>query len=714
MRAISPTKLVWAVAVVWLAFASSSTSESPAHPSLSFYGMPGVIDMPTATSLPDGQIALSTSFYGKTLRNTFAFQITPRLTGSFRYSILEEYLGSGSTLFDRSFDFQYRFLDETAWRPAMAVGIRDLGGTGIFGAEYFTATKSFSSGLTVTGGLGWGRLGSYNGFTNPLSLLNDGFKTRPAVVTAVDTGKIALNRFFRGDAALFGGINWQVNQRLAFRAEYSSDAYVEEERRGSFEHRSPFNFGLNYRFDNGVDLGAYYLYGSEVGVLLSYSFNPKTPRLPGGREGAPMPVAVRPTSGSGAASWTQAWATRPDSAAQTRRAMADALDAQNLELEALSLTGGTATLRLRNDHYDAEAQAIGRAARVMTQVLPASVETFTIIPVVQGIETSAITLQRSDLEELEFAPDGAWQSFVRARITEARDFRFADTDFAEAAYPQFKWDLGAYLAPALFDPDNPVRADLGAQLSASWSPSPGLVFSGQLRQPVIGNLDESTRVSNSVIRHVRSDIVLYDQQSDLEISYLTADYFFRPGTNLYGRVTAGYLERMYGGVSAELLWKPVDSRLALGAEINYARQRDFDVLWGFQDYETITGNASAYYEFGDGFVGQVDVGRYLAGDWGATFTLDREFSNGWRVGAYFTLTDVSYSDFGEGSFDKGIRLTIPVSWLSGEPTQKYFSTVIQPVTRDGGARLNVRNRLYELTRGYHSQSLNNRWGRFWR
>ena len=46
----------------------------------------------------------------------------------------------------------------------------------------------------------------------------------------------------------------------------------------------------------------------------------------------------------------------------------------------------------------------------------------------------------------------------------------------------------------------------------------------------------------------------------------------------------------------------------------------------------------------------------LAGDYGSTFSLSRTFNNGWEIGAYATLTDVKFSTFGEGSFDKGITL----------------------------------------------------------
>ena len=171
---------------------------------------------------------------------------------------------------------------------------------------------------------------------------------------------------------------------------------------------------------------------------------------------------------------------------------------------------------------------------------------------------------------------------------------------------------------------------------------------------------------------------------------------------------------MYGGVSAEVLWRPVNSNFALGAELNYVKQRAFDQLFGFQSYVVMTGHLSGYWNMQNGFHAQVDVGRYLAGDYGATFALDRTFNNGWKVGAFFTLTNVPFSSFGEGSFDKGIRITIPVAWATGKPTKDVRQLELKPITRDGGARLSVRNRLYGITSDYHGDRLKRRWGRFWR
>ena len=72
---------------------------------------------------------------------------------------------------------------------------------------------------------------------------------------------------------------------------------------------------------------------------------------------------------------------------------------------------------------------------------------------------------------------------------------------------------------------------------------------------------------------------------------------------------------------------------------------------------------------------------------------------------------MSAEDFGEGSFDKGINLTIPLNWLAGYSSRKVYSTTIRPVTRDGGARLAVNGRLNALVRDYHTKRMDAQWER---
>lgn len=701
--------------LTWVLFCGMAQAEQM-RTTLNFYGLPGMIDLPNATSMPDAELALTSSYFGGTLRNTLSFQLTPRLTGSFRYSRISKLDPTqvNNALFDRSFDLHYRFIDEGRIRPSFAVGLRDLAGTGIYSSEYIVASKTFTPRFRASAGIGWGRLAGRGSFTNPLGVLDKRFETRPAGFIG-GGGQFSTNQWFRGPTSLFAGFEYQATDKLLITGEYSPDLYARETAAGTFTPKSGVNLGAKYRYSKALDIGAYYMYGSEVGFTLSYTLNPKRSPSGSGLDPAPNPVNVRPSRASDPGSWGTEWVTDTASLPVLRDNVKLALAQEGLELEALATTGTTAQVRFRNPTYGQTAQALGRAARALTRALPNSVETFVLLPLSQGVPTTATTIRRSDIETLEYAPDGSWQSFVRADTVDAGDL--GRTTPIEGLYPRFNWGLGPYARPEFFDPDNPVLIDVGAKLTARYEPTPGLVFSGELRQKIAGNLDKSRLVRPYPVGApppVRTDNHRYNQHGDLTIESLTAEYFFRPGPNLYGRVSAGYLERMYGGVSAEILWKQPGNRLSLGLEVNYARKRDFDQHFGFQNYGLVTGHASAYYDFGNGFQGQLDVGRYLAGDWGATVALDREFDNGWKVGAFATFTDVSSAEFGEGSFDKGIRLTIPTSWTLGKPSRKTQTATIRPVQRDGGARLKVDNRLYDLVRGDSSPDLAGSWGRFWR
>ena len=58
---------------------------------------------------------------------------------------------------------------------------------------------------------------------------------------------------------------------------------------------------------------------------------------------------------------------------------------------------------------------------------------------------------------------------------------------------------------------------------------------------------------------------------------------------------------------------------------------------------------------------KIDLGHYMAGDKGGTLTIKRDFPNGWEVGGLVSITDASFQEFGEGSFDKAIFFKIPLN-----------------------------------------------------
>ncbi len=674
----------------------------------------GLIDMPTAEMAPDAQLSTTVSFYGSgrnsTTRTTLTFQVLPRLSASFRYSGIGGIMPDPgrptfNTLYDRSFDLRYRLVNEGRYIPAIAIGLQDFIGTGIYGGEYLVATKTIASRFRVTGGIGWGRFGSNGSFgstgTRPNTLLGEG-------------GIPTYDRWFRGDVAGFAGVSYAATDKLSFGVEYSSDGYDREQRDGNIDRESSFNLTASYQVSEALRFDAYSLYGDEVGASVTVSLNPRSPAIKGGAEGAPLPVAPRAPGAAADLGWTA------NTARQTgaRATLASLLEREGIALHGMDLDGTRAHVQIRNTRYGQRPQALGRTARAMTRSLPASVEVFTITQMVQGQPAGSATFLRSDLERLENAP--ATDILARAVIADGLSYSDGVT-LSEDAYPRFEYGIGPFLRFSVFDPDNPVRFNAGVQARGKYHFAPGWVASGSISQKVLGDLGSVSLPGASGLARVRSNVALYSQTDTPTLDHLTVAKYGRPAKDFYSRVTVGYLERMYAGASAEILWKPVNSRLALGAELNYVQPRDFDQQFGLRSRSTTggvipewNGHASAYYDIGYGFHGQLDAGRYLAGDYGATVALDRVFANGWSVGAYATKTDVSSATFGEGSFDKGIRIEIPLAWGVGTPTMQTSRTTLQSLSRDGGARLDVDGRLYDTIKETHAPSLAKTWGRFWR
>jgi hypothetical protein len=780
-------------------------------PSLNTFGSPGLIDMPTAHQMPNGTLATTISYANQSIRSTLNFQITPRLSGVFRYTGTKDFKPALTAArrdehYDRSFDVRYQLAFEGQYRPAITVGIQDFAGTGFFSGEYLVASKRFGPRVKVTTGLGWGRLAQRGAFENPLGIIADRFKTRPPILETDEyNGRPQFGLWFRGPAAPFAGVEWTLpNNKVRLKVEYSSDAYLRERTADPnyIDIKSPLNFSAEYKIAPNTSLSAHLIAGNEIGLRFSTAINPNRPAVTG-REEAPFPIRNRqqiftqqralfgdviavgdvasdhagqvPThkieqSPSGvriahvsgrcdpaaareidaqqgvidlvlfenragvvdcsvvtrpagqtyveAVSARQPLLTHGTQVSDTKvnaivSRLQKLVESDGITIERSDISDIRARVAIRSTRFNASAQAVGRMARAMTHVLPASVEVFDIVLLQQGLPITSVKLHRSDLEALEHEADGAWKILARAEIEAAE--KATDQSVAVAGlYPKLTASLAPSVETSFFDPDNPFRFDLKARGVLRYDISPGFSLNAQASKRIIGNVGTSSRLSDSVIQHVRSDIGLYQNAGDPTIDRLTADYIFKLSPDIYGRVSGGIFERMYGGASAELLWAPADRAVAFGAEVNWVKQRDFDQLLSFRDYSTVTGHVSAYWDMGNGFASQLDVGRYLAKDWGATVSVDRVFNNGWKVGGYFTLTDVSFDDFGEGSFDKGIRLKVPLSWLTGAPTQKTYDMLIQPIYRDGGARVNIPNRLYETIRGHSPQRTKDGWGRIFR
>ena len=666
------------------------------------YGNTGLIDMPSGQAQPDGQITWNMGYFGGTRRGSINFQILPRLSGTVRYSSVKDLEGPGEDADDRGFDLHLQILKENGWVPDVTVGILDLTGTSPYGAEYIAATKTITPDIKVTAGLGWGRYGTNDGF----SLIGDSDRE-----TDAESGQLQLETFFQGDAAPFAGIEWRTPyDKLSLLAEYSSDSYAAEEATGELEYNSPFNFGLSYRPWDSVHLKAMYMHGSEIGVQITLTGNPLDPLSPQDLGAGPVPVNPRPAALRGNTGWANSDANRE----KLRVALAEVLGADGISIDQIDIRATSVDIFINNGKTRREPKAIGRTARALALAMPPSVEVFRITPVTSGMSTTTIEIKRSDMESLVDTPDAALESWQRAVLTDAAVSLDPETAWQRGIGRRFNWNLNPTIPFSIFDPNEAIKPDIAFNLGASYQVTKNLSVSTSIRQWLIGSEQRTEDTSTSPLPHVRSNSGVYFSGNTPSLNRLTADYVTKLTPTTYGRVSVGLLERMFAGVSTEVLWAPTKQDWALGGELNYVQQRDFQDAFGLQDYDILTGHASLYWDTGYyGLETQLDVGRYLAGDWGATFTLARRFTNGWEVSAYVTRTDVSTEDFGRGSYGKGVNLSMPLRWGLPYETKSEASINLGSISSDGGSRLRVSGRLYSRIQDLNALSLEEDWSTFW-
>ena len=684
------------VAAVMAAGGVAAQAQDAPRVSVGNFGLPGLIDLPTARALPDGELVITQQLHRSLARSGMSFQLLPNLGLAFRYS--GHGVGGGEANgrlnHDRSFDAHVTLWEEGAYHPGVAIGLRDFIGTGWYSSEYVVATKSIGA-FEVTGGLGFGRLAGRDSFSNPLGAISNRFKSRDANDFGRG-GTLGTINWFQGDASAFGGVTYSLGDRVTLAAEYSPDLMRREAR--WLDDVNPWNVGATYRVNDTLSLSAQYLHGSTLAVTANIAINPKRPPHDAGRETAPVPVRAR---GVGAAP-----VTRTDEAT-IRKVLA----VEGFEVINFTEGGDYVRLDLKNTKYRSVAQALGRAAVTLQRFTSDATTRAVVVFHEKGLQAASYTVDLNRVTPEQLGVASATPPAITAEDAE-------QLNAPRVSGKKFNWGLGPYITQRLFNPDLPLSAELGLELSANYRITPKLSLDGALRKSMLTNLTENKRAGHGASRGIprtQSDWGFYDIEGQPgHIHRLSLNYHDALAPGMFARAHAGLLEPFWAGLGGELLYMPVNAPFALGFDVHRVRKRDYEMRLDLQNYETTTGHVSAYFDAGGMFDLEINAGRYLAGDWGATTRLSRQFANGWEVGAYATLTDVPFEDFGEGSFDKGIYVKIPMDWLTGDPdrSRRYFE--IRPITKDGGARLGTARQLYRTVKGTRDTQLRRELGRMWK
>jgi len=664
------------------------TAHADNAPTQSDFGGAGLWQTPTARMADEGETALTASHVEPYDRYNVSLQPLPWLEGIFRYTAVSNRLYgpkslSGSQSYkDKSIDVKLRLWTESHYLPDVSVGARDIGGTGLFSGEYVVMSKRFGR-FDASLGMGWGYVGGRGDIRNPLSIISDKFNLRPT--DSNGTGTFSSNRYFRGPAALFGGLSYQTPwDWLLVKAEYDGNNYQHEPKRDNQKQSSPFNIGAVFRPSPNLDLSVALERGNTVmfGLTLHANMAEST--------GPAKLLDPAPPQRNDASTMRA-----PDQVDWTSVARA-LRDNAGIQVSSITRRGSEVVVKGEQEDYFYSAKGVGRAARVLDSALGPGVDWFTVVAQQEGLATTETSVNRQRFAQL-LDHDITLSEFRQSVEQNAPTPRHEELLY-RAPVKRVEQSFALTYQQNLGGPDAFLLYQIAATYNIDFHFTRNLWWSAVVSADLIDNYDKFKYDAPSELPRVRTDVRKYITSSTVTLPIFQFTGTRQLGQDLYGMAYAGMLESMFGGVGGEVLYRPFGERWAIGSNINWVKQRGYDQDFSFRSYKVVTGHVTGYFDLGykDVLVA-ISAGRYLAGDWGATLDVSREFRNGVRMGAYATKTNVSAEQFGEGSFDKGIYVSIPFDLMLPRSTRASASFVWDPLIRDGGAMLSRRYSLYSLT-----------------
>lgn len=639
--------------VVFASFSFYSYADSLENNFYNNHGVVGLINIPTARFYDE-------SVHGLTLYNgnpdqkiTLTASPYDWIEASFFYmnnnDIRQCRGGTDGRIFcqgfkDKGFNLKLR-LKEEGKLPALALGLYDFAGTGIYSSEYIVASHGFNN-IDVHFGLGWGQLDGLNdNINNPLGYIYDSFKDRPFDAGGATGGQFKPSQYFSGKTASpFYGVSYSLNKNLFIKIEkdpISTDnpfEFIKYPKR-----KSDFSYGFNYLINDNFSIGASYERGNYLSFKISYKNNPST--------SVKKYKYQKPDIEETDDKYTKLIKNLEQNGIGVNRIIESS---RSLGLELTQFI---------HPNLNQVEQIIAEASR----------EAGINKSIKKDLKVADLKAVSEIDKNFEKNSTLIYQKKQKRRVDTSTQLKFRPFIASREAF--FK---GAFLL------ENDTEVIL----------KDNLFFTTNLKYSIADNLEDLTIPPvDTFPAQVRSDVKQYlkNINKGVLLGRAQVDYHLTPYINHHFMLSGGILEDMFSGVGMEYLYFKQNTNYSFGLELFKVKKRDYNWRGGHLEYENTTFTANFYIRnYGKvPFDMKVSVGEYLAGDIGSTIEISREFRNGVSFGAFASFTDVSAKDFGEGSFDKGIFFNIPIYG-------NLIDYTWRPLTKDPGAKLIRKYTLHDL------------------
>ena len=531
-----------------------------------------------------------------------------------------------------------------------------------------------------------------------LSHVHEGFKSRSGEFGL--GGDFRASNWFSGPAAIFGGLEYNLRKYgLKFIAEYDT-SNPDMSAFNPLPVKSRINIGVNYSVSDNLQLRAAFERGSNfrIGFALKGNFYKDTIPKPGPKNVISLDEERK---------------KRIEKNSQIfYLSLNKSLRDESLAIQAATLTKNEASVAVASSKFRSPVRAAGRTARIVSALAPDGVDRINVHMMNGDFEVSTFHLNRNKFDAAKEYKGSPAEILEASSLKSYSDKPLMENSGFELQYdfPETYWSM----APALRHQIGGPEAFYLGQLF--WKTDTNIKFSRHLSLHtsfginIYDTFDNFNNPSQSTIPKVRSDIQQYLKEGKaFNLQRMQIQYMYSPMNDIFARFDAGYLEEMFGGVGGEVLYRPFKKNYALSFSLHKVKQRGYEQMFSFKEYKTTTGHISLYYDFPYGISSGISAGKYLAGDKGVSLDLSRRYQSGFTLGVFATKTNLSAEEFGEGSFDKGIYVSIPTSMFYSDFRTGNITFGLHPLTKDGGAKLIQHNLLYSLLADTNERSILRDW-----
>lgn len=673
-------------ALLTLTATYSAFAQSTATPySSTTTGQTGLNTIPSARMDETGTIKTGLGVTDSYWHGFIGLQITNNFNISLRQTAEISNPAQDPDRFYPGIDGKFLLAKETAYAPALAVGIQSATGHARMGGEYLTASKRYKN-FDFTLGLGWGRYGSAFQLDNPLGAVASHFDKDRNLDGEMP---VEPSDWFTGEKiGLFGGVEYFTPiDGLSLKADLGADHYEAEKATFAYDAPAPWSIGANYNWqtrfaDINTSIAAQ---GTErIMARLSLSQNIKNWFKP-----EPDTKTLRPDRPFGPSS---------------PLAIQNTAKANNINLHDTSQHGNEITSVLSITPNHSTPAQIRTAAIHIANAAGPEIETISITPAIQNIEGPQISLNRTGLEQAVTNNQKSAEEIWHAAEIKNKQSRCLHDQTCKkgqrTGFVPFRLILDEQFSLAEEDYGVLHRTSLITKIRTPRKF--GFMDSGfSLRLNLTDNLDRMEKLRPQSPLPVRSNENEFAHRfASLDEAYTAVSHSFNNGIHIMSM--AGYLEEMYAGAGAEILYRPLNKRFTLGAETYIATKRDPDSSFnlGLTADQVLTGFLTASYDIPNHDITLTGkAGRFLAEDTGAQIGFEKNFSNGAKLAGHVTLSNTADYDLFGGATDADhrISLTLPLGGIKYIPDFAEAAITQRPFGRDIGQSLNKPQSLYDMT-----------------